>query len=238
MRPVGEGKPLGIAGPGRWLARGLVLAALAATLAGCGGVAAPSGQPAATGPTPTEEPTAVPATPTAVPRGRCAGGKLTVGDLAAVNAEWVTGVTAAYERAAAWRADAQLVSLRVACGVLEPTFRWRGTFYSESAQLYYASDTGQTEPVEVEPSLIPVLPTGGLDFLGLERALARAGFADTTELTAANGVEIRLNTEAAPFGPPDAPKSVVYYHVAILDDGEIADLFVHADDWVLYVYTP
>jgi hypothetical protein len=75
-----------------------------------------------------------------------------------------------------------------------------------------------------------------LDFLGLQRALARAGFPDTTELTATNGVEIRLNTELSPFGPPEAPKNVVYYHVALHNQGEVRDVFVHADAWIPYVY--
>jgi hypothetical protein len=219
----------------------LITAAIALLgLAGCGGVAAPAG-PAATAPTPTEAvPTPAPrrtAVATAPPE-PCAAGRLTVGDLAAIHQEWVAGVEAATERAVAWRADARLVQLRVACGVLEPTFRWQGTFYSEAAQSFFLSDTEETEPAEVDPVDVPTLPTGGLDFLGLQRALARAGFADETELSATNGVEIRLNTDASPFGPPEAPKNVVYYHVALHNQGELRDVFVHADAWIPYLYSP
>lgn len=207
-------------------------------LSGCGGLGAPTSSdprsPTAVGTTPSPAVSTLPQTPT--PTRVCANGRLTVGDLLAVNDVWVTGVEKAAVIASDWRADARLVELRVGCDVLESAFRWQGLYYSESAQSFFYTDTGETEPAEIEPSSVPSLPTGLLDFVGLHRALARAGFSDTIELTAANGVEMRINTDISPFGPPEAPKDVVYYHVALHDQGEIRDVFVSANDWVLYLY--
>jgi len=210
---------------------------LVALLAGCGGLSAPA-PPAAPRESP-EAATPLPPTvslPPTTPRRPCTEGRLVIGDLIAIDAEWVRGVTDAVERAAAWQDDAQLVQLGVACRVLEPSFRWQGLFYSAAEQSFFLSDTGETEPAEVESASVPSLPTGGLSFVGFQRALARAGFADDTEISAAGGIEIRLNVESDPFGPPNAPKGVVYYHVALTSQGEVLDVFVDADAWVVYRY--
>jgi hypothetical protein len=205
-------------------------------LTGCAGGGSPAVAPGSTvvGPTATTGPN--PATPpTAAERRVCDDGRLAVGDLDEINAGWVEGVEQAFERARQWQPDARLESLRVTCGVLENDFRWQGTFYSERLQVFFSSDTGSTEPAEIDPALIPELPTGGLDFVGLQVAVSRAGFADDAELTS-QGIEIRINTEAAPFGPPSAPKSVVYYHLGLRDEGGVRDLFVSADTWVIWTY--
>lgn len=215
----------------------LALVALtAAVLAGCGGLAAPPPAPTAGagGPTPTPRPAAQPAT-APVAAEPCAGGRLTVGDLRAVDEAWGEGVAAADERARAWRADARLVSLGVACQPLEPGFRWQGRYYAESAQSFFFSDTGQTEPAEVEPASVPTLPTDDLSFRDLQISLARAGNDDAAELSATGGVTVRLNVPVDPFGPPGTPEGIVY-HVAIPDQGEVRDLFVSAADWTIHRY--
>lgn len=207
--------------------------ALLVTLAGCAGLAAPP--PPEPAPTPVPTPTPVPVaqrTPEAI---RCRGGHLTVGDLVAIDAEWAAGIQGAIERAKAWRADARLVSLRVTCQPLEPMFRWQGTFYSETAQSFFASDTAQTEPAEVDPTSVPTLPLDRIAFVQLRLALARAGYDDAAPLDAAAGVEVRLNAPTDPFGPPGTPADLVYY-VAVEDQGEIRDLFVSGQNWTIYSY--
>jgi hypothetical protein len=220
---------------------GVFTLALAVVLlgTGCGGVAAPPPAPTATATTSPPAPSPTPALPVRPPQtpasARCAEGRLTVGDLVAVDAEWAAGVAAAAERARAWRSDARLVRLRVACQPLEPAFRWQGTYYSETAQSFFASDTGQTEPAEVDPASVPTLPLDRISFRELHLSLARAGHADEAELNAASGVTVRLNDPADPFGPPGTPPDVVY-HVAVDDQGEVRDLFVSAANWTIYSY--
>ena len=208
---------------------------LIAALAGCGGLAAPPPPPTpgAAAVTPTPRPPARP--PTAVTSEPCAGGRLTVGDLVAVDAAWAAGIEAASDRARDWRPDVRLVSLRVGCQPLEPAFRWQGTYYSESAQSFFLSDTGQTEPAEVDPESVPTLPLDRVSFRRLQLSLAQAGHADDARLSATSGVTVRLNDPVDPFGPPATPPGVVY-HVAIEGQGDARDLFVSGEDWLIYPY--
>ena len=202
-------------------------------LAGCGGVAAP---PTARAPAATPPPTKAPATrPAAVPAAPCANGRLTVGDLPAIDAAWEAGMAEAAERARAWKADARLVRLRVACQPLEAAFRWQGRYYSDAAQSFFLSDTGETEPAEVEPASVPTLPLDRVSFRQLYLSLSRAGYPDDRALTAASGVTVRLNAPEDPFGPPDTPQDVVY-HVAVDNGGEVQDLFVSGADWTIHPY--
>lgn len=177
--------------------------------------------------------------PTAARRaGLCDGGRLTVGDLVSIDKSWNAGVADATARAREWRGDAQLVQLSIGCRPLEPALRWQGTFYSREAQSFFLSDTGQTEPAEVEPTDVPILPTDQLSFRRFQLSLARAGYAADDEFGAASGVSVRLNTAAAPFGPPGLPPDVVIYHVAIDNQGEVRDLFVSSVDWTIRSYPP
>ena len=215
--------------------RAIALALMVLALAACGGVAAPPSAPAtgpSTPPPAPEPPTRAAPTSPARP---CASGRLAVGDLPSAEAAWGAGIAAATDRARAWRPDVRLVRLRVACQPLEPDFRWQGTFYSESAQSFFFSDTGQTEPAEVDPASVPTLPLDRISFRQLHLSLARAGYPDTTALSPTSGVTVRLNTPVDPFGPPGTPEDVVY-HVAVDDHGEIRDLFVSATDWTVYQY--
>ena len=214
---------------------GAILATMVLTLAACGGVAAPPPAPTSGPSTPASTahpPTQAPPTARSLP---CAGGRLTVGDLPTVEAEWGAGIAAATERARAWHPDVRLVRLRVACQPLEPRFRWQGTFYSESAQSFFFSDTGQTDPAEVDPASVPTLPLDRISFRQLHLSLARAGYPDTTEFSPTSGVTVRLNAPVDPFGPPGTPQDIVY-HVAVDDQGEIRDLFVSAAGWTVHQY--
>lgn len=214
-----------------------LIGGLALLLAGCGGLGAPPAAPSSGDPgeTPTPRPSSEPTA--SVPLEPCAGGRLTVGDLRAIDEARTDGVAAAAERARRWRSDARLVSLRVACQPLESGFRWQGRYYAESAQSFYFSDTGETEPAEVDPDRVPTLPSDELSFRELQISLARAGNDDAAELSATGGVTVRLNVPVDPFGPPGMPEGVVY-HVAIPDQGDVRDLFVSGSDWTIHRYQP
>ena len=204
-------------------------------LAGCTGISAPAPLIAESDPTPTPSPTPPPVSlQTPVPV-RCDGGRLRVGDLAAIGDEWAAGVQSAIELARAWRPDARLVTMQVGCAPLEAEFRWQGRFYSQTAQSFFLSDTGMSEPAEVDPASVPALPLEEVDFRQLHLALARAGYGDEAELNPATGATVRLNAATDPFGPPGTPQGLVY-HVAIAGEGNVQDLFVSSPGWTILSY--
>jgi hypothetical protein len=212
---------------------GLVL--MLSLLAGCAGPSA-ARTPATATPTTIATVDAV-ATPTAGNRSVCTDGRLLIGDLSQMDVEWRSGLEAATAKAVAWQADARLTRLRVGCQLFEPGFRWQATFYSENAQTFFASDTGETEPAEVAPEDVPTLPADKISFGLLRRALTKTGYEDRDPISASTGVDLRLNTEAIPFGPPSAPHGVLIYHVAIEKLGETKDVFVDGADGSVYRYT-
>ncbi len=204
-------------------------------LTGCSGISAPTPLIAESAPTATPSPSPAPVSLlTPVPE-RCAGGRLRVGDLATVGDEWGAGVQSAIESARAWRPDAQLVTMQVGCAPLEAGFRWQGAFYSQTAQSFYLSDTGLSEPAEIDPATVPVLPLDQVNFRELHLALARSGFEDDEELNPSTGATVRLNAPADPFGPPDVPQGLVY-HVAVIDQGNVQDLFISSPGWTIHSY--
>lgn len=221
---------------GRAAARALAFAAAATILlAGCSGVSMPEPRIAAAVATATPSP-APPALAQRTPElDRCAGGRLRVGDLASVGDEWVGGVQTAIEIAHTWRTDARLVTVQVGCAPLEHGFRWQGTFYSQSAQSFFFSDTRMSEPAEIDPASVPALSLEEVDFRTLHLALARAGYSDDAELNPATGATVRLNAPTDPFGPPGTPQGLVY-HVAIVDQGNVQDLFVSGVGWTIHSY--
>ena len=204
-------------------------------LAGCTGISAPTPLIAESVPTPTPTPSPAPVSLLTPEPERCAGGRLRVGDLAAVGDEWVAGVQSAIETARAWRPDALLVTMQVGCAPLEAGFRWQGTFYSQTAQSFFFSDTGMSEPAEVDPASVPALPIDEVNFRELHLALARAGYGDDAELNPATGATVRLNAPTDTFGPPGTPQGLVY-HVAIAGQGTVQDLFVSSPGWTIHSY--
>ena len=204
-------------------------------LAGCSGISAPTPRIAEAVVTVTPTPSPVPLVMRAPPQARCDGGRLRIRDLDDVGDEWVGGVQSAIEVAHAWRPDAQLVTMRVGCAPLEAGFRWQGTFYSRTAQSFFFSDTGMSEPAEIDPASVPTLPLEVVDFRGLHRALARAGYTEEAELNPATGATVRLNAPTDPFGPPGAPGGLMY-HVAVVGQGNVQDLFVTSEGWTIYSY--
>jgi hypothetical protein len=212
----------------------IVIMAMLLVLGGCSGISAPTPLIAESAETVTPSPTPV-ARQTPAPVQRCAGGRLRVGDLAAVGDEWAGGVQSAIETARAWRPDARLVIVRVGCAPLEAGFRWQGTFYSQTAQSFFYSDTGMSEPAEVDPASVPALPLDEVDFRQLHLALARAGYAEDAELNPATGATARLNAPTDPFGPPGTPQGLVY-HVAVAEQGNVRDLFISSPGWTIHSY--
>jgi hypothetical protein len=203
-------------------------------LVGCSGVSAPTPLIAESAPTATPPPTPVPMLLTPEPE-RCGGGRLRVGDLAAIGDEWGAGVQSAIEIARTWRPDAQLVTMQVGCAPLEAGFRWQGTFYSRTAQSFYFSDTGMSEPAEIDPMSVPALPLEEVNFRELHLALARAGYSEHAEFNPATGATVRLNAATDPFGPQGTPQGLVY-HVAVVEQGNVQDLFVSSPGWTIHSY--
>jgi hypothetical protein len=204
-------------------------------LAGCSGISAPTPLIAESVPTTTPTPSPAPVSLLTPEPERCAGGRLRVGDLAGVGDEWVAGVQSAIETARAWRPDALLVTVQVGCAPLEAGFRWQGTFYSQTAQSFFFSDTGMSEPAEVDPASVPALPIDEVNFRELHLALARAGYGEDAELNPATGATVRLNAPTDPFGPPGTPQGLVY-HVAVAGQGTVQDLFVSSPGWTIHSY--
>lgn len=170
------------------------------------------------------------------PEAACASGRLVIGDLPAIQAEFEESLAAESERAVRWQADARLVGLRVGCELLGNGFNWRGVFFSDAIQTYFYSDTGETKTVDAVAPPGPTLDLTDVSFVRLQRSLIRAGYEETVELNPSSNVELRLNSEEAPFGPPEAPRDAVYFHVAVETRGEVVDLFVSAESGTLYQY--
>ena len=172
----------------------------------------------------------------ATPTSSCTTGRLVIGDLLDIEDGFRAGVMAEVESAGRWHADARLVGLRVGCRLLDEGFNWRGIFFSDAIQTYWYSDTGETKTVDAVGPPGPTLPLDGVSFIRIHRSLIRAGYVDSTELNPTSNIEVRLNSDEAPFGPPSAPRGQVYVHLAIESRGDVLDLFVSADDGTIYRY--
>ena len=166
----------------------------------------------------------------------CASGKLLIGDLPAIDRAWQKGIEEATANATEWQQDAIISSLRVVCQLFETEFRWQATFYSRNAQAFYSSDTREVVPASIVESDVPELRVNQLSFALLHDALNRAGYGDEIEISPSSGVDIRINTQTVPFGPPEAPDDVILYHVAIERLGEVRDVFVDGRDGIIYTY--
>ncbi|MCC6790314.1 MAG: hypothetical protein IT336_01445, partial [Thermomicrobiales bacterium] len=123
----------------------------------------------------------------------CSSGKLVIGDLPEIDQSWREGIDAATAKAVAWQQDAVLSNLRVVCEIFESEFRWQATFYSNDAQAFFSSDTGEVVPAGVEQDRVPRLDVQQLSFALLHQALADAGYGDEIEISPSSGVDIRLN---------------------------------------------
>jgi hypothetical protein len=179
------------------------------------------------------------ATETAMPVARdepCSSGALVIGDLPAIDRAWQDGIAQATEKATEWQQDAVLSNLRVVCQLFETEFRWQATFYSRNAQAFFSSDTREVVPASIAGSDVPALDVSRLSFALLHDSLNQAGYGDEIEISPSSGVDIRVNSAASRFGPPQAPEDVILYHVAIERLGEVRDIFVDGRDGTIYLY--
>lgn len=167
----------------------------------------------------------------------CFDGRLRIRDLEQADPSIPVGLERVYDLGAAWEEDATLYSLRLGCPLLETGYQWDGTFFSRSAQAFYATDTSEIQAAEDDPDTVLELGTTGLQVLFVYRSLVRAGFDEDSMLGAVGGVTIRYNTGEQPFGPPSAPKGDVYFHVSIQERGEVVDIWVASKDGAIFRYT-
>lgn len=166
----------------------------------------------------------------------CFDGRLRVRDLEAADDSMKGGIDRITQLAKEWEEDSRLFALRLGCPLLETGYQWEGTYFSESAQAFYGTDTAEIQAAEDNPETIPTLETKSLSILSVYRSLLRAGYAEDSLLGAVGGVTIRQSTEAQRFGPPTAPVGDIYYHVAVLDRGEVIDVWIAANDGTPYRY--
>src|SRR6478752_9207241 len=125
---------------------------------------------------------------TTAPSGsNCSDGELRVGDLKAMDEEWQAQQPNLVQTAHAWEQDAFMTGLRVGCDILEPGFRWQGTFYSPSAQAFFLTDTAAIRGADFDPQDAVEL-TNTFSFGAIWRTLAKAGFGDDTILNPSTGV--------------------------------------------------
>lgn len=166
----------------------------------------------------------------------CFDGRLRIRDLENAQESLAAGLTQADSVAKSWEPDARLVILRLGCPLLETGYQWEGTYFSEQAQAFFETDTRAVEASENDPREIPTLDTAGIQVLPVYLSLLRAGYNEGSQLGAVSGVTIRPSTDALPFGPPSAPRNDVYFHVSILDRGEVIDVWIAASDGTIYLY--
>lgn len=160
----------------------------------------------------------------------CATGRLRLSNLDGADATIAAGVERATEKARAWQPDARLYTLRLGCPLLTAGIQWEGIFFSQTAQAFFATDSGRVDAVNDDPDTIPELQLDGISLTTVYRTLIRAGFTDELLLSAAGGVTIRLSTETHPFGPEAAPRGQIYAHVAIEVSGQVTDVWVSMAD--------
>jgi hypothetical protein len=168
----------------------------------------------------------------------CFDGRLRIRDLAQADPYMAEGLEHVLNMGKEWEPDAQLFSLRLGCPLLETGFQLEGTFFSRTAQAFYTTGTGEVQASNADPDSIPRFETKhGVRISFVYNSLVQAGFDENALLGAAGGVTIQPNTENQPFGPPTAPKDDVYYHVSIMQRGEVIDVWVASQDGNVYRYT-
>jgi hypothetical protein len=194
--------------------------------------ASPPASPAATpeGPTPT------PGAPVTEDPNACTDGRLRIRDLAAADEHLADGIEKVMARGIGWQPDARLVELRLSCPLLKTGLQWEGTFFSQTAQATFSTDTATVEPSESAPDSVPYLDPSNVSFQLAYRSLLRAGFSDELRLAAASSVTVRYSSDQQSFGPPTAPHEMVYVHVAVEERGVIKDVWINAEDGTIYRY--
>ncbi len=163
--------------------------------------------------------------------GPCAGGRLTVGALAEMQAAWEQEIIGAQAAATAWQEDAKLVEAQVGCAFLGPGVEVKGRFYSGEARAYFASYTGVTTPIDPGVPEPPVLDTAPVSFERIAETLLAEGVDPTAEIHPTSGINVRYNGTSTPFGPPGTPAETIIIHVIVVTDGDARDLFIETTNW-------
>jgi len=166
----------------------------------------------------------------------CFDGRLRIRDLEGADETLQAGLERITQLAEDWEEDARLFAIRLGCPLLEIGYQWEATFFSESAQAFYSTDTAEVVAAEADPRTIPTLETTDLSIVSVYRSLVRAGYTEESQLGALGGVTIRRSTDAQRFGPPSAPTGDIYYHVSVLERGEVIDVWIAASDGTIYRY--
>ena len=166
----------------------------------------------------------------------CFDGHLRIRDLEGAQETLVDGFARADAIAKAWESDARLFTLRLGCPLLETGYQWEGTYFSETAQAFFDTDTRTVQASEDDPATVPTLDSTTIQILPVYRSLLRAGYDEASQFGAVGGLTIRPSTEEQPFGPPSAPRGDVYFHVSIMERGEVIDVWIAARDGTIYRY--
>jgi hypothetical protein len=214
----------------------LALLVISAMTLGCGGpdlASDPSSSPVSTPTVTIAAPTAAVGATTGAP---CESGTLRVKDLAAIERGWRDGLAGAIGRALNWQADAVLIELSISCELFEAGFRWQATFFSRDAQAYFTSDTTEVVPVNVDPDLIVALPESEINFTDLLDVVVDQGVASDSLEDVVVTLNVRVNTQARPIGPPGVPAGAAVYHLALRQQGEVREIFVDAVLGEIYRY--
>lgn len=223
--------PVNHVGRRLWFAM-FALAILLAWMPAAAQDASPPASPAAT----PETPIPTPGAPVTEDPNACPDGRLRIRDLVSADGHFADGIEKVTARGLIWQPDARLVELRLSCPLLKTGLQWEGTFFSETAQATFSTDTAAIEPSESEPDSVPYLDPANVSFQSVHRSLLRAGFSDDLRLAAASSVTVRYSSDQVPFGPPTAPHEVVYVHVAVEERGVIKDVWINAEDGTIYRY--
>jgi hypothetical protein len=157
-------------------------------------------------------------------------------DLPAIDAVWQGQLDEPDKDALEWHDDAQLVQLRVACSLFGSGFRMQPSYFSAEAQAILAADTRESQPVNFDPAKVESLPLESISFERIYQALLDADFTDDLRLDPSTGVDIRINSEQAPFGPAEAPVGALIAHVSIEQAGQIKDLFIDEQTGEIFAY--
>ncbi len=166
----------------------------------------------------------------------CFDGHLRIRDLEGAQETLADGFATADAVATAWKPDARLFVLRLGCPLLETGYQWEGTYFSERAQAFFETDTRVEQASEDDPKEIPTLDSTKVQILPVFTSLLKAGYDEESQFGAVGGLTIRPSTEAQPFGPPSAPRDDVYFHVSILERGEVIDVWIASRDATIYRY--
>ncbi len=164
----------------------------------------------------------------------CDDGIMLVGDVAAIDAVWRDQLEEPTDQAMAWHDDAQLVQLRVSCALFGAGFRLQPSFFSAEAQALLAADTGESQPVNLDPSLVESLPIDSIDFGRIADALIEADFTSDLRIDPSTGIDVRINSAQAPFGPSTVPDGAMVAHVSVEQSGQIKDIFVDEQTGEIY----